>query len=74
MFSIVAISVYILPAMNEVSFFSITSLTLLIIFLIDNSHSNRGKVIPHCTIVLICISLIASEGEHHFYISVERNK
>ena len=47
------------PAVNEGSFFSITSPTLVINFLIDTSHSNRCVVV-----VLICITLIASEIEH----------
>ena len=43
---------YILPTVHKYSFFSVSSPTLVICHLFDNSHSDRCKVISHCVFYL----------------------
>ena len=52
--------------MQEGSLFSTPSPAFLVCRFSDVVHSNWCEVIPHCIIVLICISLIISDVEHLF--------
>ena len=61
MFSIVTIPIHIPANSAQVSLFSISSPTLAVHCLFDNSHSDRGEVISHCD--FICILLIISDVE-----------
>ena len=61
MFSIVTIPIHIPTNSAQVSLFSISSPTLAVHCIFDNSHSDRGEVISHCD--FICILLMISDVE-----------
>ena len=64
LFSTVAAPLYILTNSAQHSLFTMSSPTLVISCLFDNSHSNRCEVISHWG--LICISLMVTDVEHFF--------
>ena len=55
------------PTMHE-GFFFFTSLHTLVHWFIDDSHSDRCEMILHCD--FNCISLIISDIEHLFHVSI----
>ena len=63
-----ATPVYILTNNVQSSLFSISSLTLVINILFDDSHSDRHEVISHCD--LICMSLMISDDDFILLVTV----